>query len=116
MGPHTHQLKNSELPQNEKKNFLLQINTKFRPGGTKKFCLIVMEWGHYKKPTVYTQTVGFRRTMIYQLLFLVFKICNRTRIPPQSINPKEGIRFLFTYIRTAVPLTATINIPARIIA
>lgn len=37
MGPHTHQLKNSELPQNEKKNFLLQINTKFRPGGTKKF-------------------------------------------------------------------------------
>ncbi|MBL2417100.1 hypothetical protein ELJ38_30565, partial [Klebsiella pneumoniae] len=27
--PHTHQLKNSELPQNEKKNFLLQINKKF---------------------------------------------------------------------------------------
>ncbi|OPD43975.1 hypothetical protein BVG00_21250 [Bacillus cereus] len=30
--PHAHQLKNSELPQNEKKNFLLQINTKFRSG------------------------------------------------------------------------------------
>lgn len=34
--PHAHQLKNSELPQNEKKNFLLQINTKFLSGGTKK--------------------------------------------------------------------------------
>lgn len=35
--PHIHQLKNPELPQNEKMNFLLQVNTKFRSGGTIKF-------------------------------------------------------------------------------
>ncbi|TXR72869.1 hypothetical protein DN396_28435 [Bacillus sp. BF9-10] len=100
----------------KKRTFCYKLTQNFVLEVLKKFFLIVMEWGHYKKTTVYTQTVGFRRTMIYQLLFLVFKICNRTRIPPQSINPKEGIRFLFTYIRTAVPLTATINIPSRIIA
>ena len=31
--PHIHQLKNSELPQNEKMSFLLQVSTKFRSGG-----------------------------------------------------------------------------------
>ncbi|WP_144502386.1 YolD-like family protein [Bacillus thuringiensis] len=35
--PHRYQVKNPELPQNEKMNFLLQVNTKFRSGGTIKF-------------------------------------------------------------------------------
>ncbi|ARZ62813.1 hypothetical protein B7P25_13770 [Bacillus thuringiensis] len=39
---HIHQLKNSELPQNEKMHFLLQVNTQFRSEGTKKFSLIVI--------------------------------------------------------------------------
>ncbi|PFW86138.1 hypothetical protein COL27_05320 [Bacillus sp. AFS075960] len=30
--PHAHQLKNSELPQNEKMRFLLQVSTKFCSG------------------------------------------------------------------------------------
>ncbi|PDY25414.1 hypothetical protein CN923_12735 [Bacillus cereus] len=32
-GPHAHQLKNSELPQNEKMSFLLQVSTIFCSGG-----------------------------------------------------------------------------------
>ncbi len=34
---HVHQLKNSELPKNEKMSFLLQFSTKFRSRNTIKF-------------------------------------------------------------------------------
>lgn len=44
---------------------------------------------------------------------LHFNFNHETKKSPQSMNFKGGACFLFNYIRTAVPLTATINIPSR---
>lgn len=39
VAPHTHQPKDSELPQNEKMSFLLQVSTHFHSGGYYKILL-----------------------------------------------------------------------------
>ena len=55
--------------------------------------------------------IARQKTIIHNPKRRDYKI-SEDKKSPQSINFK-GSLFSFTYIRTAVPLTATINIPSR---
>ena len=81
-------------------------------------CIIGLIFGMFF-PDYLLLAVSIGTGVGYLLGFLLMKFIVRqqTSIHNPKIPSKHNLRgvslFLFTYIRTAVPLTATINIPSR---